>query len=286
MRNLLQSIILAVALFVVAGLLTSSWAAGLAPALLGGGVLYFVLARRSYRAFEAIVQRAMGELAGAQADPSRIEAAKELLRSALPLGRDQFLITEQVHGQLGQLAYSQNRLDEAREHLSKAWSRDWASQCTLAALDHRQKKSEDALARLEKASGPGSDQAIFWGVYAWIAKETGDDKRALTLLGRGVEGAKGAPALKAWQEALANNRALDLLAFGPQWFQFFPEHVQRLSRAQQIQLMQAAGQPVPPQAERAPASMPQPPAPNRAQRRAAEQGRQAPSSPSLPHPRR
>ena len=286
MRNLLQSLFLAVVVFVVAGLLTDAWVAGIAPAVLAGGILYFVLARRSFKAFEAIVQQAMGMLAGAQADPSRIDAAKELLRSALPLGRDQFLIAEQVNGQLGQLAYSQNRLDEARTHLRLAWSRDWASQCTLAALEHRQKNSADALVRLEKASGAGSDQAIFWAVYAWIAKESGDDKRALTVLSRGVEGAKGAPALKAWQEALANNRGLDLLAFGPQWFQFFPDHVQRLSRAQQIQLMQAAGQPVPPQADRPAAGSPQPPAPNRAQRRAADQGRTAPATPTLPHPRR
>lgn len=284
MRNLLQSLVLAVAVFVVAGLLTSSWVAGIAPALLAGGVLYFVLARRSFKAFEAIVTEAMGILAGAQSNPAKIDEAKALLHTALPLGRDQFLITEQVHGQLGQLAYSQNRLDEAREHLSKAWSRDWASQCTLAALDHRQKKSADGLARLEKASGAGSDQAIFWAVYAWVAKDSGDEKKALEVLDRGLSSKAGSAPLKAWQEALANKRTVDLLAFGPQWFQFFPEHVQRLSRAQQIQLMQAAGQPVPPQAERPAAPQPQAPGPNRAQRRASEQGR-APT-PTIPHPRR
>ncbi len=276
MRNLLQSLVLAVAVCVVAGLLTSSWVAGIAPALLAGGVLYFVLARRSFKAFEAIVTEAMGVLAGAQSNPAKIDEAKALLQTALPLGRDQFLITEQVHGQLG--------LDEAREHLSKAWSRDWASQCTLAALDHRQKKSADGLARLEKASGAGADQAIFWAVYAWVAKDSGDEKKALEVLSRGLTGKAASAPLKAWQEALANKRTVDLLAFGPQWFQFFPEHVQRLSRAQQIQLMQAAGQPVPPQAERPAAPQPQAPGPNRAQRRASEQGR-APT-PTIPHPRR
>jgi hypothetical protein len=73
MRNLLQSLVLAAAIFVVAGLLTSSWVAGIAPALLAGGVLYFVLARRSFKAFEAIVTEAMGLLAGAQANPAKID---------------------------------------------------------------------------------------------------------------------------------------------------------------------------------------------------------------------
>jgi tetratricopeptide (TPR) repeat protein len=283
MRNLVQSLFLALVVYLVASLLTGSWLAGIAPALIGGGILYFVLARRSFKAFEAIANEAMAQLQTAQGDPSQVERAKETLRGALALGKDQFLITEQVNGQLGQLAYSEGRNDEARGHLEKAWSRDWMSQCTLAALDYRQKKAPEALARLEKAKSGGDAQAIFWAVYAFIAKDSGDAKLALTVLGQGVEKAGGSAALKGWQEALANQRSLDLMAFAPQWFQFFPEHVQRLTREQQILLLQAAGQPVPPQLQRPAPSAPAAPSPNRAARRAAESGKPAPS---IPHPRR
>lgn len=283
MRNLVQALFLALVLYLVASFLTGSWVAGIIPGLIGGGILYFVLARRSFKAFEAIANEAMGQLQSAQGDPAQLEVAKATLRGALALGKDQFLITEQVYGQLGQLAYSQGRNDEAREHLNKAWSRDWMSQCTLAALDHRQKKAADALARLEKAKGAADSQAIYWAIYAFIAKDSGDSKTALAVLGEGIEKANGSVNLKAWQEALANQRNLDLMTFAPQWFQFFPEHVQRLNREQQVLLLQSAGQPVPPHLQRPAPKAPTAPSPNRAARRAAESGR---ASPTIPHPRR
>lgn len=284
MRNLVQALFLALVLYVLTSLLSGSWLAGILPGLIGGGVLYFVLARRSFKAFEAIANEAMAQLQAGQGDPAQVERAKDTLRRALALGKDQFLITEQVNGQLGQLAYSQGRHDEARAHLELAWSRDWMSQCTLAALDHRQKKAAEALARLEKAKSGGDGQAIFWAVYAFIAKDSGDTKRALTVLGEGVEKVNGAANLKAWHEALANQRSLDLMAFAPQWFQFFPEHVQRLSREQQIQLLQSAGQAVPPHLQRPAPTAPAAPGPNRAARRAAESGSKP--APAIPHPRR
>jgi hypothetical protein len=280
MRNLLYSLGLVALVYVLASVLSGSWLAGAIPGLIAGSVLYFVLARRSFKQFETLATGAMATLQGAQQDPSRVDAAKTLLLDGLALGKDQFLIAEQIHGQVGQLAYMQGRNIEAREHLSQAWSRDWMSMTVLSALDHREGKSTDALARMEKAKAGGSGQALYWGVRAWIAKDSGDSRLALALLAEGLEQNKSSAPLTTWRDALANAKDLDLMAFGAQWFQFFPDHAQRLRPDQQMRLMQEMGQTPP---TRPAANLPPEPQPNRAARRA--KGKTEPG-PQLPHPRR
>ncbi len=279
MYNLLISLGIGAVLYAVAAVVAGNWLAGLVPSLLGVGIAYFLLARRTFKQFEAIATGAVAELQSVQQDPTALDRAQSQLKSALPLAKWQFLIEQQIHGQLGQLSYMgdtmKRRTDHsaARAHLEKAWSRDWTSQLTLAVIEYKAKDHDQALKRLADAKSSGSGQIIYWGVWAWMAKDRKQDDRALQILAEAVEKHPSAEPLVQMRDAIANGRAVDITAFGQTWFQFFPEHFQQLPVAKQMELMGANA-----------------PEMNRAQRRAAKRGRQVQQTPAngpmRPHPRR
>ena len=279
MYNLLISLGIGAVLYILAAVVGGGWLADIIPAMLGLGIGYFLLARRTFKQFEAIATGAVAELQNVQADPSALDRAKAQLKGAFPLAKWQFLINQQLNGQLGQLCYMGDIMKrrtthkEAREYLEKSWSRDWTSQLTLAVIQYKSKEHDAALKRLEDSKSMGSGQIIYWGIWAWMAKDRKQDDKALSILAEALKKHENAAPLVGMRDAIANQKALDISAFGQTWFQFFPEHFQQLPVAKQMEMM---GQGAPQM--------------NRAQRRAASRGvapQQAPANgPFRPHPRR
>jgi hypothetical protein len=239
MYNLLISIAVGVVLFVVTGLIGGNWLTGIIPALLGLGIVYFLLARRTGQQLQAIMERAMLEfqaLEGMQPPRTQREAnrmmalqkekvakGRAIMEEGFALSRWQFLVDQQIHAQIGAIEYMQQRYEPAREHLEKAWSRHWQAQAMLACMDHRDGKLDEALARMEKADGAGGSDALFWGIYAWIAYKGNKRDRALSVLSAGLKKHENSGALKGMSKALANKKPVRMDAFAPGWYQFFPE---------------------------------------------------------------
>ena len=96
---------------------------------------------------------------------------------------------------------------------------------------------------------------------------------ALKVLNDGLDKNKDHAGLKAFRDAVANNQALPIQAFSPQWFQFFPMHIQKLPYAEQMKLMGANA----PELSRAQ---------RRAMKRGAEPQQQSKGKYNIPHPRR
>lgn len=279
MYNLLISLGIALACFAVGAGATQSPVMGIAPAALGLVIAYFFLARRTYKQVEGIAKVAMEQLQDAQQDPSAIDRASEMIRSALPLGKWQFLVGAQLEGQLGQLAFMKANMKQSKDlsaakaHLTRSWTRDWLSQTILAVVLFEEKQPTEALERLAGARSGGSGQALYWAVYAYIAKASGDEDLCLQVLNEGLEKNKGHEGLTAFRDAAANQKALPIQAFSPQWFQFFPKHIQKLSYQEQMALMGANA----PQMGRAQ---------RRAMKRGAQPQQQKKGGYSIPHPRR
>ena len=279
MYNLLIALGVAAVAFGAGALATASAVAGIIPALLALVGVYFLLARRTYKQIEAVAQQAMGLLESAQQDPSAIDRASTIIKSALPKSKWQFLVGRQLQGQLGQLAYMKANMrqskdfSEAKGHLLKSWTRDWLSQTILAVVLHKEKQSTEALGRMEGAKSGGSGQALYWAIYAWIAKASGDVDRCLAVLKEGLDANKEHDGLTQFRDAAANGSELPIQAFSPQWFQFFPLHIQKLPYEEQRKLMGANA-----------------PEMNRAQRRAMKRGakpqQQKKGGYNIPHPRR
>jgi hypothetical protein len=279
MYNLLISLGIAAACYALGAVVASSAVAGIIPAVLGLVVAYFILARRTYKQVEGIAQAAMEHLQTAQQDPSAIDRASAIIETGLPRGKWQFLVTSQLHGQLGQLAFMKANMKQSKDqssakaHLLQAWSRDWLSQTILSVILFEEKQHAEALKRLDGARGGGSGQAIYWGVYAYIAQASGKSDVALKVLNDGLDKNEDHAGIKAFRDAVANNAELPIQAFSPQWFQFFPMHIQKLPYQEQMKLMGANA-----------------PSMNRAQRRAMKRGaepqEQGKGKYNIPHPRR
>ena len=270
MYNLLISIGIAALAFLLGWLGGNTWVAGIFPAFVALLISYFLLARRTGRQLEAIMQRAMAEAdalkpekLAALAQRTRSEkvvreaqtAALKKIRAAMmegfALAPWQFLVASQLHAQIGALDYQEGNYADARKHLEKAWSRNWMAQVQLAAMDWRDGKRAEARARLEKARGGGEKEALYWGVSAWMALESDDKDKALQLLGEGLKKLPGNKPLSEMADAVRNQKRFQARVFGDAWYQFFPEHVTDADRrAMAERFMQPKGTYRPPMPRR------------------------------------
>ncbi|MBM4391124.1 MAG: hypothetical protein FJ090_08385 [Deltaproteobacteria bacterium] len=216
------------------GAWAAGWIAGFVPALLVFIAAFFFLARRTGKQVETIFKLAMEQLQGGQ-----MAVARATMESALPLGRWQILVEKQVEAQLGGLDYleacsmmmqrqvtaSRERFASAKAHLQKSWNRDWRARAMLAACQHRENDTNGADKTLAAAEGPASNEALFFGVWAYILNEARRRDEALQVVGRGLKGSPKSAGLIAVQEAMQNRKKPDFKAFGEPWYQFFPEHI-------------------------------------------------------------
>lgn len=232
MYNLLIALSIALLSFPL-GRLAGSWAYGFAPALFVLPLAWWLLARRTGKQVEAIFKRAMDEISA-----RRIDEGKEILRSALPLGRWQFLVTQQIYAQLGALEYVQRNYAAARPFLEKSWSRNWQAMALLALLDLRDGKPDVAVTRLRKTKTFGGREALLWAILAWIHLESGNRDGALTAVAEGLTILNDSKPLQELKLAIANDQMKRFnwpQQFGTGWYQFFPDQVPAVAAARQMQ---------------------------------------------------
>jgi len=242
MYNLAISIAIGVAFFVTGWLAVGNWVAGFAPAVLALSISYVLLARRTGKQLEALMQDSLKEF-----QAGRVEKGRRKLQAGYALGRWQFLVDAQVHAQIGTIDYMQRNWREARKHLEKSWSRHWMAQALLATIDFREKKTEAALERMEKLKGPGGKDPVFWGLYAHMLLRTGERDKALSVLNKGLEKNGASEALKGMADAVRNRKKVKMKAFAPAWYQFFPED---MPRSMMMQGQARPGQYTPPMPKR------------------------------------
>ena len=269
MYNLAIAIAIAVVAYLLGWLGGNTWIAGIIPGVLALAIAYVLLARRTGQQLEAILRRSMvefealkpeklvaiyqrtrSEKAVQDARNQVLQKVRGILHEAMALQKWQFLVGAQIHAQLGALDYMDQDYASARGHLEQAWSRNWMSQVQLSAIDWREDKRDLALARLAKATGPGEKEPLFWGVYAWMAAESGDKERALLIVSEGLKKLPGQKALTELADALRNQKKIQVASFGDAWYQFFPEHLsetQKRAMAEQFAPRQKHGFRPPPQ---------------------------------------
>lgn len=231
MFNLLISLGVALAVFLLTAL-SGSWLYGILPGVAVGAVVWMLLARRTGRQLQQVLEGVAADLQSQRFDP-----ALEKLTAALQLGRWQFLVAERLHGQIGAIAWMQAasapmkgtgeaHLARAREHLAKSWSRDWQSQGLLAVLDLRDGKPADAATRMERAWHLGRKDPLCIGLTANVLDRAGRRAKALDVVGAGLKALPGNERLTKVQTALANDRVKGLdwgALFGDPWYLFFPD---------------------------------------------------------------
>lgn len=234
MYNILIATGLAAVAFAI-GALGGKWYYGFVPALLVFSVAYTLLVRRIVKQFEGTMQSVQESIMRQD-----IKGAQAALEAALPLGKWQILVTQQIYAQLGTLEFLQRNYKAARPLLEKSWKRNWQAQGMLATLDARDGKREEGIKRLEKARTLARKEPLLWALMSYHHLEGGDRDAALAAVNNGLAAVPESKALKELQAAIANDRMKKFKwdrAFGEPWLQFFPEQAFRramLSQKQQI----------------------------------------------------
>ena len=223
MYNLLLAVAIAAVIYAAVAW-WAGWLAGFLPAIIVLVVAYVILARRSGRQLEAIFKRAMKEMEG-----GRVDQGRRIIEEGFALAPWQFLVKAQIHAQLGSIDYMRRDFHSARKHLEKAWSRHWQAQAMLAAIDHRAGDNAKALERLEKLKSAGAKEAVYWGLFAYVAIEAGDPDKALNVLDQGQKQLPSSESIKNMANQVRNKKKVKMKPFAPGWYQFFPEQIPKES---------------------------------------------------------
>ena len=222
MYNLLIALGIGAASFGLGQVIGGETVAGIIPGIIGLLVSYFLLARRTGKAFQAVMEKAAAEF-----QSGKFEQGLRLMESCFKFAKWQFFVGPQIHGQIGMLMYLQRKWKPARKHLSQAWKRDWRARTMLAALNHREGQKEDALELMDQITSYGGKDPVFWALYAYIAVEAKKRDQALSIINAGLKKCPDSTGLKELQGTIANKKKLKMKAFAPTWYQYFPEQMPR-----------------------------------------------------------
>ena len=267
MLNLWKSLAITVLCYAIGHYFGGSWVTGIVPALFGFMIAYFIFARRSMNKFTAITQEAMKQVQEGQdkQDPSLmmsgLEKALKKFEEALDIAKEQFLIAEMVHAQMGALTYqgaslqlqlkmredmqrnkaasqrlkkkAEQYFSESKYHLEKAHNKDWTMTLIrqwhgvgmLSAMEFREGKKSEAIARLAKVKSVGSSDPLFWQMYAWMLLENEQGSEAMLAANEGLSKNESNEGLKYLSDAIANQKKVDTFKFGMMWYSMFPEQL-------------------------------------------------------------
>ena len=267
MLNLWKSLAITVVCYAVGHYFGGSWVTGIVPAIFGFMIAYFIFARRSMNKFTAITQEAMKQVQEGQEkqDPSLmmsgLEKALKQFEEALDISKDQFLIAEMAHAQMGALTYQgaslqlqlkmredmqRNRaasqrlkkkaeqyFSESKYHLEKAHNKDWTMTLIrqwhgvgmLAVMEFNEGKKSEAIERLSKVKSVGASDPLFWQMYAWMLLENDQGSDALLAANEGLTKNESNDGLKYLTDAIANQKKVDTFKFGMMWYSMFPEQL-------------------------------------------------------------
>ena len=267
MLNLWKSLAITVVCYAVGHYFGGSWVTGVVPALLGFMISYFVFARRSLNKFTALTQEAMKQVQEGQdkQDPRMmmdgLEKSLKMFEGGLDLAKEQFLIAELVHAQMGALTYQgaalqlqlklqedmkrnnaasrrlQKKADqyfsESKYHLEKAHNKEWTLTLIrqwhgvgmLAAMEFNDGKKTEATKRLSKIKSVGSSDPLFWQLYAWMLLENKEVNDAMLAANEGLSKHESNEGLKYLADAIANQKTIDTFKFGMMWYSMFPDQL-------------------------------------------------------------
>lgn len=195
-----------------------SWISSLAPTVAAGVGVYFVLARRTLKAVEDIQTAAQKEFMA-----KRIDAGLAKLNEAFALAPWQFLVSSQVHGQVGAVLYMMKRFDEARPHLEKSFVRQGQVRAMLGALHYMNKDYDKMIKTFEDAAAYNKKDGFLWSIYAWCLSNAGQRDKAIEAISRGLKESPSDEKMQANQLALQNKERLRMKAYGQEWWAFHLE---------------------------------------------------------------
>ena len=167
MINLAISLALGAAVALGLRLAAFNWIAVLVPGTLVFVGAFILLGRRSLNRLQALFAAVQEDLQSLSPQAkeierrARVERAVKTLESGLPIGKWQFLVESEIHGQIGVIKYLFKDYDGAKASLTKANPRNFMAHAMLGALAYQAKDYAASKANFENAVKYGKpDSAI------------------------------------------------------------------------------------------------------------------------------
>lgn len=220
MYNLLVSLAIATLVTVMFGYLFGgasgfSLAFGIVPGVLAFFIAFVMMARRVMKKVETIAMSAQPELQN-----RNIDRAIEIMKSAYPLAKWQFLLGSQIDGQIGTILFASQKFDAAQPYLQRSFKRNWVPRAMLAVLHYKNKRSEEMVAVFEEAVKSNKKQALLWNIYAYCLWKQNKRDEAIAVLTRAKEHVGSDEKTDRNLKSLQNDKKMKMRGWNMQWYQF------------------------------------------------------------------
>ena len=223
MINLLLSLAAGIVVVILVKLFGFSLLAGIIPGTVVFLAILVVLGRRSFTQLQAVVQVVQAELSSMtpnkKEQAAKADKAIKMLEAALPLGKWQFLVEGEIHGQIGMIKHLFKDYDGALAAFQKSSGRNYFAKAMQAAIYFQKKDFAAMTESFEAAVKHGNKESLMWAAYAWCLIQNKQDDQALKVLSRGVEANPSDEKLKKALSALQNDKRLKMSPWEPMWWQ-------------------------------------------------------------------
>jgi tetratricopeptide (TPR) repeat protein len=181
-------------------------------------LVYFLLSRRVLKKLTTVMETVQRDMMA-----GRAEKAIKTLEASLPLGKWQFLVTSQLHSQIGSLYYLKRDFGKAFESLQKGFSRHWPSMGMLAICYMKRNETDKMVQTFEKAVSLTRNEPLLWNLYAYCLEKVGNRSAAIEVMQKGLKKTGNDENLEHNLDALANGRKMKMQVYGDMWLQFHLE---------------------------------------------------------------
>ncbi len=217
---------------------------GIAPGLFVGIGVYIYLARRVMKQIEQVANQVQQTLMAVQESPnptpSMVERALAQaiaqLEGALPLTKWQFLIEDQLKGQIGQLHFMGKQYDQATPYLEAANKRNWVGRAMLAVLLYKRKSYDEMQASFEANVTDNPKESLLWNLYAYCLWKANKRDEALGVLSRATAHVGSDDKTQANIQALQQSKQMKMRGWNQMWYQFHLDAPPQQRAPQQIQM--------------------------------------------------
>lgn len=229
MINLIISIVLAAASWVLTTLIFDSIWAGLLPFLVILPVALIFLNKRTAKKFEAIAnasQSSMSQLAQAKSERVResiLDNTIDILKDGYKYRHWQFLLGSQIDAQVGQIYYLQKKFKQAEPYLAKAFVQIWTAVAMHACIMFRNKEYTRMNKDFERALKFNRKIPLLWNLYAYCTLQATGRDEALKILNRSLTYIQGDKSTLDNIDFLKNNSKMRMRVWNEQWYQFHLE---------------------------------------------------------------
>ena len=205
---------------------------GIVPALIALVGVYLLLVRRTMKQLEAIMARAQTELQKMQEKAMRVggrpnqkqmddmmNTAIGIMKEGYALGKWQFLVDQQINGQVGALLYHQRNYEAAEPYLRNYFYKNWVSQAMLAVILFRRKEYTAMTEAFEKGVKANEKESLLWALYGWCLWKNNQIDDAIAVLSRAKEAVTD-ERIEQNLLALQNKKKMRMEGWREMWFMF------------------------------------------------------------------